>query len=555
MKRNTAGRIHSLVLALAALALPAAGGTAAQDVCDGVAPVGNTTLRAVTVVSGLADRPLLVTAPPGDFGRLFVVEQNGYVRVWHAGSAPGTWGTFLNISSKITTSNNEQGLLGLAFDPDYANNGYFYVNYSQVTSGATIIARYSVSGGDPDVADATSESILLRFTQPQGNHNGGHIEFGPDGYLYISTGDGGGANDLHGLCGNSQNTTNLLGKILRIDPSASATGAPDCNAGCVVGPSNVCTPGAYSVPSDNALSDGAGGDCDEIWSWGLRNPWRFAFDRANGDVYIADVGQNCWEEINYVSGETAGGENYGWRQMEGNVCFNTSDAFDCFAAAPQACGGSPPCNDPSLTDPVLAYDHGNGRCSVTGGYVYRGCLMPEFQGKYFYGDYCEGSVRSFEIAGGAVTNAQNWTSQVAPTNQFQFGLTSFGLDARGELYVIDRSPGSVVKLLPPFNQMRVSGVGAGQPFMPSRDGDWTWEDLQFETMHPVSFYRVYRGTPGDTFECIHASTGPSWAAGGDGTTPLPGELLAYVVTAVNPAGVESSSGEPPRTLVNPCPAP
>ena len=141
MKRNPAGRIYSLALALAALALPAAGGTAAQDVCDGVAPVGNTTLRAVTVVSGLADRPLLVTAPPGDFGRLFVVEQNGYVRVWHAGSAPGTWGTFLNISSKITTSNNEQGLLGLAFDPDYANNGYFYVNYSQVTSGATIIAR------------------------------------------------------------------------------------------------------------------------------------------------------------------------------------------------------------------------------------------------------------------------------------------------------------------------------------------------------------------------------------------------------------------------------
>lgn len=514
--------------------------------CDGVSPAGNTTLKGVTVVTGLGNEPLLVTAAPGDVDRIFVVEQAGFIRSHLRGAAPGAHTLFLDISSRVETSGNEQGLLGLAFGPDFDTQGYFYVYYTEVTSWDTVVSRFSLDSTDPTIGDPTSETILMRFSQPQMNHNAGHIAFGDDGYLYVATGDGGGSNDAHGTCGNGQNTGNLLGKILRIDPSGTATESPDCTT----------TAGPYTIPSDNPLNDGAGGDCDEIWAWGLRNPWRWSFDAVNGDMYIADVGQGCWEEINYVDQANLGGQNYGWRQMEGNHCFNPSVA-GCTPPG-QTCGGSPNCNDPSLTTPVLEYDSTMVACSVTGGYVYRGCRMPQFDGIYFYGDYCDGTVRSFKIVGGLAMQRSNWTSQVDPGGTLLFGLTSFGTDAQGEIYVVDRNPGSVIKFLPPFTELEVSGVGAADSFLLHRNGNWTWEDLAYSTMHPVDYYSVYRGTPNSSFTCIHSTTSTDWVAG-DATVPGPGQLLAYLVTAqFKPTAMtveDSSAGSPPRTLINPCAQP
>jgi hypothetical protein len=533
-------RLVGFVFAVALIVLLAPVSPAlAQPVCDGVSQTANTSLKSVEVVTGLSGRPLFVTAAPGDTDRLFIVEQDGVIRVKQRGTAPGQHTVFLDISARIETFNNEQGLLGLAFHPDYASNGFFYVNYSRIGAGSTIVSRFSVDPGNPNLADATSESILLSFGQPEGNHNGGHLAFDSDKYLYISTGDGGGGGDVHGLCGNGQNTTNLLGKILRIDPLASFGGLPPD-----------CTGGAYTIPADQPLADGPGGVCDEIWSYGLRNPWRFSFDSQNDDVYIGDVGQGCWEEVNYVSAATSGGENYGWRQMEGTHCFVSGGGCD---PAGVSCGTSPPCNDPSLTLPVLDYSSTSLACSVTGGYVYRGCRMPNFTGRYFYGDYCDGSIRSFVIANGLPTSQLNYTSQVDPGGSLLFGLTSFGVDAQGELYVVDRSPGAVRKFLPPFPELEVSGVGVGAPeqFLLERDGNWSWEDLEFATMHPVDFYRVYRGTPGGTLSCIHSSGAAEWVAG-DPSVPRPGGLFAYVVTAVEGAEESSSGG---RTLADPCPAP
>jgi hypothetical protein len=380
----------------------------------------------------------------------------------------------------------------------------------------------------------------MRFSQPESNHNAGHIVFGADDMLYIATGDGGGGGDLHGTCGNGQNTGNLLGKILRIDPTGNATESPDCAA---------LGAGPYTIPAGNPLNDGFGGDCDEIWAYGLRNPWRWSFDSINDDIYIGDVGQGCWEEINWVDSSLLGGQNYGWRQMEGQQCYNAPSG--CTPPG-LACGTSPPCNDPSLTLPVLAYDSTALACSVTGGHVYRGCRMPMIDGAYFYGDFCDGTVRSFKIAGGLVTQRRNWTTQVDPSGSLGFSLTSFGVDAQGEMYVVDRG-GSVMKFLPPFTAFEVSGPGAANGFLLQRNGNWTWEDLFYSTMHPVDYYSVHRGTPNGAFSCIHSTLSNGWPAG-DATNPTPGQLLAYLVTAHE--GVEeSSAGLPVRTLINPCAAP
>jgi len=508
----------------------------AQGVCDGVAPVQNTTLQGVEVVTGLTGRPLYVTAPPGDTDRIFIVEQDGLIWVKQRGTSPGTYSLFLDISASVETGGNEQGLLGMAFDPDYDTNGYFYVNYIRATAGNTIIARHQVSAGDPDIANVTGATIMA-FGQPESNHNGGHIAFGPDGYLYIATGDGGGGGDIHGTCGNGQNTGNVLGALLRIDPHATG------------GTSSDCAGGSYTNPASNPLSDGAGGDCDEIWAYGLRNPWRFSFDTDNGDLYIGDVGQGCWEEIDWVPGTSTGGENYGWRQMEGAHCYNPSQG--CFGTN-VSCTGSPNCNDPSLTDPVVDFTS-VGACSVTGGYVYRGCRMPNFEGTYFYGDYCDGSIRSFEIAGGVAINPATWQGQVDPTSSLLFGLTSFGTDAQGEIYIADRSPGSIVKMMPPYADLEVSGAGAADRFLLNRTGNWSWEDVEYSTMHPTDYYQVYRGTPDGTFECIHSTASTDWA-GGDALEPASGQLLAYLVTAVDGTD-ETSGGTPPRTLTSPCAAP
>ena len=265
----------------------------------------------------------------------------------------------------------KRGLLGLAFHPDYENNGYFYLNYTG-SGGDTRVSRFSVSS-DPDVADANSEVVLFIQDQPEANHNGGNLEFGPDGYLYIGLGDGGGFDDLDN---NAQDTSQLLGKMLRIDVD---NGNP------------------YGIPDDNPFI-GPDGIPDEIWAIGLRNPWRYSFDALTGDLWIADVGQNIWEEINKQPASSAGGENYGWRCYEGDVSFNTS--------------GCAPIEN--YVFPVYDYSHANNNCSVTGGFVYRGNEMPEHYGKYFFCDYCSGTFWTLTEDGGnyygrrSVASIRNW---------------------------------------------------------------------------------------------------------------------------------------------------
>lgn len=341
-------------------------------------------------------RPILVTHAGDGSGRLFVVEQAGRILILENGRLRAE--PFLDITDKITTGGNEQGLLGLAFHPDYRSNGLFFAHYSRASDGDTIIARYQVSN-NPNVAERNSETIILTVGQPERNHNGGSIEFGPDGYLYIGMGDGGGAGDRHGRFGNGQALNTLLGKILRIDV-------------------NVDT---YRVPNDNPLVNLADA-LPEIWSYGLRNPWRFSFDRATGDLYIADVGQNSKEEINFQPASSGGGENYGWRIMEGDECYDESLN----------------CDSPDLEMPIAVYSHDLG-CSVTGGYVYRGQQFAWLQGQYIFADYCTGIVwATARDANG------NWNTRRVTT--FDDTISSFGEDEAGELYVVGHRTGTIYKL-------------------------------------------------------------------------------------------------------------
>jgi glucose/arabinose dehydrogenase len=527
---------RSAVVLLVSTAL-AATSASAQSTCDGIAPAGSASLVAVEVATGLLGRPDFAVAAPGDRDRLFILEQDGFVLLKKRGDAPTVVSTFLDIHTIVSTLGSEMGLLGLAFDPDYATTGRFYVNYTERVGGQqfTVVARYTVTA-DPDVADPASELRILRFRQPQTNHNGGQVEFGPDGYLYVWTGDGGGADDVgsgHATCGNGQSKTTLLGKTLRIDVRGIAPSSlpPDCGA---VG-------GNYTIPTDNPIDDGLGGNCDEIFAWGLRNPWRNAFDAQTGELYVADVGQNCTEEVNFVPSPGNGGQNFGWRVMEGAHCFNTTATSNCNPPA-QSCTGSPPCHDASLTDPVLTFDHGGlNECAITGGFVYRGCKMPALSGTYFYGDYCAGFVRSLVMSGGVPTNLVDWTAQLDPGGALPFGLGSFGRDTEGEIYVVSLG-GDVWKIVPPLPGLEVSAPGAADQLLLSKTGDWTWQDLHRETDHPVTAYRVYSGTPNGSFSCIHKATEPRWAAGGDPAVPAAGAFFAYVVTAVNADSQETATG-------------
>jgi glucose/arabinose dehydrogenase len=351
--------------------------------------------RLQTVVTGLS-APLYVTTPPGDISRLFIVEQGGAIRIVKDGSllpAP-----FLDLSGRIVAG-GEQGLLGLAFDPEYATTGRFVVHYTD-PAGDTHLSTFQVTA-DPDIADPASEQIILAADQPYSNHNGGQVVFGPDGFLYLGLGDGGAANDPEGR---GQNLTELLGSILRLDVQGGPT---------------------YAVPPDNPFV-GQAGVQPEIWSYGLRNPWRFSFDRATGDLYIADVGQNQFEEVDVApSAEGSGrGTNYGWSVMEGSHCL----------AGDQ-------CDQTGLTLPAFDYDHGQG-CSITGGYVYRGAAIPQLQGVYFFGDFCQGWVRSFRYSDGAAIELTEWPT-LRPGGQ----ITSFGEDSAGELYVVTGT-GGVHKVVP-----------------------------------------------------------------------------------------------------------
>ncbi|MCH7879174.1 MAG: PQQ-dependent sugar dehydrogenase, partial [candidate division Zixibacteria bacterium] len=346
--------------------------------------------------------PVLVTHAPNDSNRIFVVEQVGRIKQVDLNTL--TVSVFLDITSRVITG-GERGLLGLAFHPDYQTNGQFYVNYSGagVPFGRTVISRFNVSA-NPNIADASSEFVILTVNQPEANHNGGMIAFGPnDGFLYIGMGDGGGAGDLHGPKGNSQDTLNFLGKMLRIDVDG---GSP------------------YAIPASNPFT-APGGFPDEVWAYGLRNPWRWSFDRLTGDMYIGDVGQNLWEEIDFEPAASAGGVNWGWRLKEATHCFNP--AVNC---------------DPNgiTTDPILEYLNDINTCSVTGGYVYRGCDIAALQGAYFYADFCTGEVWTIRYDGNSITDT---------TLHFNLGLvSSFGEDAQGEIYICDFIGGAVSKVVP-----------------------------------------------------------------------------------------------------------
>jgi glucose/arabinose dehydrogenase len=351
------------------------------------------------VAQGLSS-PVLVTTPPGDTTRLFVVEQSGRVRIIRRDTL--TTRVFLDLHTQVTMG-GEQGLLSIAFHPAYATNGFVFASYTNL-AGDTRLVRYHVSA-DPDSLDAASGDTILSLDQPFSNHNGGLVAFGLDGFLYMGLGDGGSGDDPMDF---GQSDTTLLGKMLRINVSGALP---------------------YTIPGSNPFV-GHAGVRPEIWAKGLRNPWRFSFDRTSGDVYIGDVGQNAREEVDFQRGSSSGGENYGWRIMEGRDC--------------RPGGGS--CDAGGLVVPVVDYPNPQDGCAVTGGYVYRGTRIPRYRGVYFYADYCRGWIRSFRIAGGGdfITEHRDWSSRL-PTNG---NVSSFGEDARGELYVVVHQ-GRVYRIVPP----------------------------------------------------------------------------------------------------------
>jgi glucose/arabinose dehydrogenase len=356
----------------------------------------STSVTLQTVTTNLTS-PVFMTAPPNDRTRLFIVEQGGLIRIFNLTTNSLLTTPFLNIRNLISTAGGEEGLLGLAFDPQYDTNRQFYVFYTN-TSGNIVIARYLGNAANPNLADA-SATMLLTVTHPTfSNHNGGMLAFGPDGCLYVGIGDGGGVGDPNN---NGQNVNTSLGKLLRINP---ATGGPCTN--------NIPNPFGQSA----------------VWSFGLRNPWRFSFDRVTHDLYIGDVGQGAREEIDVSPAPNAGRAlNYGWRLMEGFLCFIPASN----------------CNTGGLTLPLLDYPHLNGACSVTGGYVYRGSAIPALQGTYFYGDFCAGFVRSFRYQNGQPTEQTEWPLLSPPGGS----VTSFGEDAAGELYVMTQG-GGLFKFVP-----------------------------------------------------------------------------------------------------------
>ncbi len=466
MKQPTRGR-WMIVLFLAGIA-PGWGA--------GAQAAGWPTVVLTEVAAGL-EAPAHITHAGDGSGRVFIVEQRGRIRIWKDGVLDPV--PFLNITNRVLYG-GERGLLSVAFPPGFAEKQYFYVNYTRTNGGPSVVARFFVSAGDPDVAEAGSEEQLLTIPQPFSNHNGGQMAFSPmDGYLYVALGDGGSGNDPLNA---SQNKTNLLGKILRLE----------------VEPANGAT---YAVPTNNPFV-GNSAYRPEIWALGLRNPWRFSFDRLTGDLYIADVGQSEWEEINMQAAASPGGENYGWRIMEG-----------------MHCTGLDACDTNGLTMPVWEYDHTLG-CSVSGGEVYRGKVWSPMYGTYLYADYCSGRIWGLKQVGGGWTNAQ---IEDAP-----FNITTFGSDEYGELYLCDYNGGRVLRI----DETHADGDADGLPD--------TWE----------SYYGFSTNAPPDP-EADEDEDGltdsEEYRAGTDPTDPL--SVLKFAAPQAGEGGVIALAweGKPGRS--------
>jgi glucose/arabinose dehydrogenase len=418
-QRITGCLVISLVVALAACqtavpslgslpasGLPASGLPASSPPIETPPPGGSTNpplptgpdhLALVPVASGL-DHPLGITRAGDGSGRLFVNEQGGTVRVVEPdGSLRAD--PFVDLSDRVL-SGGERGLLGLAFHPGFPASGRVYVDYTRKPDGATVVSELTAT---TEAADPASERILLVISQPFSNHNGGQLAFGPDGDLYIGMGDGGSGGDP---LGNGQNTNVLLGKILRIDIDAPPAGGK-----------------AYAIPADNPFAAGGrdpGGGAPEVWAYGLRNPWRFSFDPANGDLYIGDVGQSSWEEVDRQPGDSTGGENYGWNVMEGRHCYHS------------------PCDQRPYVMPIAEYGHDAG-CAIAGGVVYRGSAQPSLDGVYVFGDYCSGTVFTLQVDEG--------TSTPKPVLDSGKQISAFGTGDDGEIYLADVGGGGIYRVV------------------------------------------------------------------------------------------------------------
>ena len=342
--------------------------------------------------------PVLLTHAGDQSGRIFVMSQLGKIIVFQPSGTEATNLTvFLDLRDRVTVR-SEQGMIGLAFDPSFSNNGYFYLHYSVDPPRRGVISRFALDPTDGSQGDLESELVLLEVAQPFINHNGGMLAFGPDGYLYVGLGDGGGGGDRFG---NAQNPRTLLGSVLRIDVREATAEK------------------RYAIPPDNPFASGQNGR-PEVWAYGLRNPWRFSFDRSTGDLWLADVGQNAWEEVDII---TSGG-NYGWNVMEANRCYPLNDLS---------------CERDGLIGPVVDYTHAEG-CAVTGGYVYRGARLPALDGTYIYGDFCSGKLWGVRYDGNNVT-------EHALLAETKLALSSFGEDESGEIYLLDHGAGGIYRLV------------------------------------------------------------------------------------------------------------
>ncbi|MCP3980076.1 MAG: PQQ-dependent sugar dehydrogenase [bacterium] len=490
--------------------------TGISDVSDFDGPTVGTmdgVLTTVRVASGLL-RPLFVASPPGDTERLFIVEQDGTIRILQNGVLLGT--PFLDISSQVQSPAdgwaNEEGLLGFAFHPDYASNGHVYVYYTGNggTNYSNFVDRITVSAGDPNVANPASQKAIIKFEHPTATyHHGGMLAFSPtDGnHLYVGTGDG--ALSPCDPSGNGQSLNTKYGKLLRL---------------------NLDT---FPYVTDGNPFDGPTPGQDEIWAYGIRNPHRFSFDRENGTLYIGDVGQFDWEEVNCQPATSTGGENYGWDLYEGDFCPNPS------------CGSQGSCGPTDYVPPIAQYSLAGLNCTIIGGYVYRGCRMSDLRGTYFYADHCSDIIETFRTDSTcSVAEPLSRAADLAPGGGLSIvDITSFGEDARGELYIVDRG-GEVFKIEPTLAILEVSAPGAARFDLDDVvAGDWSWEDVTSTSAHPIAAYKIYRsdGDPTGPFDCLLETAGTNWA-GGDPQQPGAGDVFFYLVTARNAAGEESRAG-------------